>query len=83
MKKYWIKKRKGLSCINPHSCKLPVLADRTFIKGNLISKIFLKATRGTFKSTTRARAIRAVSVIRKPLSQKFMLLPGYRFTQVT
>lgn len=40
-----------------------------FIKGNLISKIFLKATRGTLKSSTRARAIRAVPVIRKPLSQ--------------
>lgn len=39
-----------------------------FIKGNLTSKIFLKATRGTLKSSTRARAIRAVSIIRKPLS---------------
>lgn len=55
--------------MNPHNCKLPVLADRTFIKGNLISKIFLKATRGTLKPTTSTRAIRAVSIIRKPLSQ--------------
>lgn len=58
----------GLSCINTYSCKLSVLTHRTVIKSNLISKIFLKTTRGKLKSTMRARAITAIS-IRKPLSQ--------------
>ena len=59
----------GLRYINPYSCKPPDLADRTFIKSNLLSKIFLKATRGKLKSTMKARAITGISIIRKPLSQ--------------